>query len=157
MSYRFADYLTERPSETCRVSLQNKIHLIQWCIYRHNITMHGPVDVNNYRHLVLLKRWSRPRLRHDCVWGEERYCSIHYWPRKCDKWLTTLYQMVSFCDVTYGERDEGKPRPSWMWRREYEYQGFGEAGQKDNRRLQLANGGNRFLQNADTHPHFRKP
>ena len=48
---------TERPSETCRVSIQNKINLIHWCIWlvllQKYITMHGPVNVKsatgNYR------------------------------------------------------------------------------------------------------------
>jgi len=40
---------TERPSETCRVLLQNKISLRNWCIWLvllwKYITMHGPINV----------------------------------------------------------------------------------------------------------------
>ena len=43
---------TERPSETCRLSSQNKINLIHlihsWFYYRNNITMHGPMNVKSF-------------------------------------------------------------------------------------------------------------
>jgi len=50
---------TERPSETCRVLLQNKINLRNWCIwlvllYKY-ITMHGPINVNNISDVVTLE------------------------------------------------------------------------------------------------------
>ena len=53
---------TERPSETCRVSFQNKINLIlgaaSWFCYRNNITMHGPVNVKlNVRTLHGGRNW----------------------------------------------------------------------------------------------------
>ena len=43
---------TERPSETCIKSFQNKINLRHWCIWLvllyEYITMHGPTNVKSY-------------------------------------------------------------------------------------------------------------
>ena len=47
---------TERPPKTCRVSYQNKINLIQWCIWlillHKYTTMHGPMNVKKTEALL---------------------------------------------------------------------------------------------------------